>query len=942
MTFARATLALAAGLCASGCGKVSIDYTGRPCGADQDCGDDPSYTCDAVENLCVTLGDPCLGEGRASPCAAGASDCSEQCRVCTEGVWSDCRSLAGDECVPGATTACAGGDLQICNIQGFFETVSCGGFGCNDQAAPARCNECDAGTTRCDGDVFVTCDAEGLVAARELCAVGNDCASLTCDPTAGCEVTGVAPNGSPCPGLDGARCTSSCIDGACVDATPPVCDDGNECTDDACDDALGCIEPFSAAGAACAGADADRCNSSCDGAGACREAVPVDCEMGPCSADTCAPATGECAHAPESANTPCRPPQGGPGGCDAAETCDGTSLQCPPDLFEDEDTPCGDPTDDACTDPDTCDALGACRPNHAPLQTACGDQTDTACDGADTCDGQGQCAPNLAAVGAPCGDQGVPCLEDDSCDGGGRCIDAGEAADDTPCGSAVASECDEADTCGGGVCQPNHVNNGTACGPQGPCDIPGQCQAGACTGGGLEDEGTACNVETPSDCSLPDTCDAAGACLANHAIDGTPCGDCPFRNWTYPPWDLPNRFPGGLCVSGCVDGACPACDGGPTAPSCTNDGDCTACDQNGPCQSAHCVHREHFACADDIGPSASSGGGPCLRSTCQESASVNVATAVGGDCAANGNVGTLTSTISYEFETSAVNDGEPFHVWMRNAVDDDHDEGDDEAYHCQLTGTTAGTYVFRVLRANASNRWGEDCEGVGTTPRYCWMALDGDRDAANGYQPVALSAGPHTLHCTITLDHGSEHSGFDGIIVTNDLYFVPDSTETRAVAGSCDDAAFTAGTCTDTTGAPFNWGPNARVGSAGACAWRSGVAGTPCAGCAGGGPCVCGTDGACIPTCDGGALDSGEHCDGTDLGAHTCQEHGFEAGQIGCTPSCTLDTTTCTSLCGDGALDTQEECEPSQPLGETCQSLGYGSGTLACTAGCLFDTSGCN
>src|SRR5690606_7446020 len=66
-------------------------------------------------------------------------------------------------------------------------------------------------------------------------------------------------------------------------------------------------------------------------------------------------------------------------------------------------TPCGDPTESECDAPDTCDGLGACLPNFAPVETPCGDPDETACDAPDTCDGDGQCAPNLAPADTPCG-----------------------------------------------------------------------------------------------------------------------------------------------------------------------------------------------------------------------------------------------------------------------------------------------------------------------------------------------------------------------------------------------------------------------------------------------------------------------------------------------------------------------------------------------------------
>ncbi len=45
--------------------------------------------------------------------------------------------------------------------------------------------------------------------------------------------------------------------------------------------------------------------------------------------------------------------------------------------------------------------------------------------------------------------------------------------------------------------------------------------------------------------------------------------------------------------------------------------------------------------------------------------------------------------------------------------------------------------------------------------------------------------------------------------------------------------------------------------------------------------------------------------------------------------------------CGNGVRETGEDCDGADLGGETCQSLGFDSGILACDGGCGFDTSGC-
>ncbi|MBL8788095.1 MAG: hypothetical protein JNJ59_24595 [Deltaproteobacteria bacterium] len=56
-----------------------------------------------------------------------------------------------------------------------------------------------------------------------------------------------------------------------------------------------------------------------------------------------------------------------------------------------------------------------------------------------------------------------------------------------------------------------------------------------------------------------------------------------------------------------------------------------------------------------------------------------------------------------------------------------------------------------------------------------------------------------------------------------------------------------------------------------------------------------------LPTCNNGVLDPGEICDGTSVGANTCQTAGFERGLLVCNRYCTnFDTTGCSG--GNGPL----------------------------------------
>ncbi|MBD3868355.1 MAG: trypsin-like peptidase domain-containing protein [Acidobacteria bacterium] len=58
-------------------------------------------------------------------------------------------------------------------------------------------------------------------------------------------------------------------------------------------------------------------------------------------------------------------------------------------------------------------------------------------------------------------------------------------------------------------------------------------------------------------------------------------------------------------------------------------------------------------------------------------------------------------------------------------------------------------------------------------------------------------------------------------------------------------------------------------------------------------------------TCDGGVIDPGEDCDGTDLGGETCVSQGFDSGVLACSGSCSFDTSGCDLAC--------------MPKGDTCE-----------------------
>ncbi len=144
----------------------------------------------------------------------------------------------------------------------------------------------------------------------------------------------------------------------------------------------------------------------------------------------------------------------------------------------------------------------------------------------------------------------------------------------------------------------------------------------------------------------------------------------------------------------------------------------------------------------------------------------------------------------------------------------------------------------------------------------------------------------------------------------------------------------------------------------------------------------------CQPICGNGHRETGEECDGQDMGGASCESLGFPGGTLLCLSDCTFSVLGCESTCGDGVLNDGEACDDrnrsnndgcsvlcqveagwtctgvpsscSPVCGDgiltanelcdvgnlrefTCQSEGFYTGELACDSNCLaLDTSGCS
>lgn len=180
----------------------------------------------------------------------------------------------------------------------------------------------DAGTSG-GGGIDAGVDA-GPTCTPSSCDDGNICTTDTCNGST-CSHALVA-NGTAC--SDGNACTvgDACISGTCVPGAGPSIDDGNACTIDACDPSTGVTHTPASFGTSCA--DGNACNGAetCDGAGSCTPGVPPTVDDGnPCTDDACDPTVGV-THTPRPAGDPaCNDNDA----CNGVEACNGSGACTP-------------------------------------------------------------------------------------------------------------------------------------------------------------------------------------------------------------------------------------------------------------------------------------------------------------------------------------------------------------------------------------------------------------------------------------------------------------------------------------------------------------------------------------------------------------------------------------------------------------------------------------
>ncbi len=406
------------------------------------------------------------------------------------------------------------------------------GSAAGDGSVAGDGGEADAGTTNADAttipqDTAVAADtaAPEDTATPADTAAPNDTAS-SADTAAPNDTNEVGDTAAPQDAASTDDTTQTPDAGAppCVD--DKGCYDGNPCTVNTCDKALGCTTKAMQDGVKCDDGGSNKCviGGVCKGDGAgsstCDGGKQIACDDdNPCTADTCNPATGLCEF---SSNTAACDDGDACTANDACKngTCSGVAKSC------DDKNGC---TTDSCNSKSgdcahanntgACDDNNACTANDACAAGKCAGGPKTCDDGdvctTDSCDEKAGCQTKIA-IGAPCADD-AKCLK-------GTC---GKGADGkVTCAVGVIKGCDDnnactIDTCTADKgCQYDPAKDGTKCGDGDKCVDAAVCGKGSCQPGKKLD----CADSNPC---TDDACDPKIGCSwsANTAAcdDGNKC-----------------------------------------------------------------------------------------------------------------------------------------------------------------------------------------------------------------------------------------------------------------------------------------------------------------------------------------------------------------------------------------------------------------------------------
>ena len=312
------------------------------------------------------------------------SDCNDNGGLFCNGNGQCVECNTSDQCVSMVCDmgACAMPECTDTVLNGDETAVDCGGAtcpGCMNGEACMVDTDCDSGY--CDAanlcaaptcsDVVLNGDETAVDCGGatcpgcmngEACLVGGDCASGYCDGSMICAACGgdgdcVAANTWCNVGV----CEAQKMDG-------DACSGANECLNGNCptQDGVCCDAPCAALCESCVAAKNGQANDGICAVTTSGTDPDDECTLDAtaCSGDACGGVAGQCGPAPGA--TVCRI---GAGDCDFPESCDGTNLGCPNDVF----LPDGTASIGGGCDPYLCDGAQAGCPT--------------------TCVGDGDCVP---------------------------------------------------------------------------------------------------------------------------------------------------------------------------------------------------------------------------------------------------------------------------------------------------------------------------------------------------------------------------------------------------------------------------------------------------------------------------------------------------------------------------------------------------------------------
>lgn len=509
--------------------------------------------CDADGSVC-TIGDTC----KAGVCAAGKAANCDDANPCTNDSCDNklgCQNVANTAACDADKDACTVGDVcadKVC-LKGKATTCDDGNLCTSDacDAASGNCLVANLATPCNDGSVCTTedvCTNGACVGVQVQCDDKNPCTNDVCDPKQGCTYTN---NTVPCDDKNACTDFDICGSGACK-GTPKVpatdCADGNDCTDDTCDPATGCVHTNNTApcddGNKCTNADKCAAGKCVGGASICACQKDSDCagqEDGNFCNGTLICSNNKCAINPASVIV-CN--ASGDNAC-TKNTCTPLTGKCAM-VSQNEAGPCSDSS--VCTQGDICKA-GACIPG---AQVNCDDGnlcSNDSCDAISGCVHTANALPcnadsNLCTVGdacalsackagpaKDCNDKNA-CTNDSCTKATGNCVNDAGALQFQPCNDGNA--CTTGDVCLAGTCTPQgnkNCNDFNVC-TDNACDPVKDCVFTANV--------LPCNADNNA-CTVGDTC-AASVCVAGAAKvcnDNLPCtqdscstqsGNCSFQS----------------------------------------------------------------------------------------------------------------------------------------------------------------------------------------------------------------------------------------------------------------------------------------------------------------------------------------------------------------------------------------------------------------------------